>query len=159
MEFSTQSFVVFLSILWFIVYWILGGVFFAALTILRLGRVRKVRFSCLFTILAAICGLSASHYGMKLGEGAIVECTKNASGYAETISAIFGCGFSAVFGAFLIGAAVLTFGGLFIMSLSKSKSKPWITFSEEETEEEVGGDGVSEKSDVINTGEGDSKFF
>lgn len=159
MEFSTQSFSVFLSILWFIVYWILGGVFFATLTILKLGRVRKVRFSCLFTILAAVCGTSASYYGMKLGEESILECAKTASGYTETISAIFGCGFSAILGTFLIGSAVLTFGGLFIMALSKSKSKPWITFSEEEPDTENHKDGVSEKTDINNTDDGASKYF
>ena len=58
------SLVILLSIFWFLAYWVLGGVFFAVITILRLGKIRMVRFSCLFTILALLLGVSASYFGI-----------------------------------------------------------------------------------------------
>ena len=127
-------FITTLSILWFLVYWILGGVFFAIITVIRLGRIRKVRFSCLFSILSLFLGVSAAYLGMKYSQGAIQICLIDATTKAETVSAIFGCGFAGIFGTFLLGAFVLTIGGFIIMVLSKSKTKPWIVLeSQEET--------------------------
>ncbi len=137
MDFEPNSLTTFLAIVWFIVYWVLGGVFFAVLAILKLGRLKKVRFSCLFTVLAAFCGYVAAFWGTLYGDQAIRVCLQQAQTKAEVITSLFGCGFSAVFGAFLAGAAVLTFGGLVIMSMSKSKSKPWIVLEQTETGQDV----------------------
>jgi len=148
MLYNLSSFVIFLSILWFFVYWILGGVLFALLTILRLGRVKKVRFSCLFTILSAACGFGAAYYGMQYAQESVSICVSEAVNRAQTVAAVFGCGFSGVFGAFLIGAAILTFGGFVILAISKSKAKPWIVLEE-----------AGEVGEVGEVREGKSKFF
>jgi hypothetical protein len=114
-------FLTFLSLLWFLVYWILGGVFFALVAIARLGRVRRVTFSCLFTLLALACGFGAAWGGMKLAQHDVNRCLQIAETRAEAISAVFGCGFVGVFGAFMLGAAVLVFGGFLIMAVSSTK--------------------------------------
>ncbi|MFC1787762.1 hypothetical protein ACFLZY_00910 [Patescibacteria group bacterium] len=125
----------FLALIWFIFYWIFGGVFFAVMALLRLGRVRKVRFSCLFSVLTVIVAFGTAFSGMNLARDAQTKCLLQAENKAEIITAIFGCGAAGVFGTFLLGAAVLILGGFLIMALSKSHSKPWITFDhEEETE-------------------------
>ncbi len=131
-----QLFTIILGLLWFLVYWILGGVFFALVAILRLGRVRKVRFSCLFSILAFFTGAISAFYGVQFGKDSIRECVVNAKTQAEVITAIFGCGFAGIFGVFLIGAAVLVLGGFLLMAISKSKTKPWIVFDQDEAEVE-----------------------
>jgi len=136
MDISFSSFSAFLAILWFLVYWILGGVFFAVITILRLGRIHKVRFSCLFSILAFVCGFGASVIGLSYSHNAVDTCLMEATSRAESVTAIFGCGFAGVFGAFLLGAAVLTLGGFIIMALSKSHTKPWLVLKDEEEEAE-----------------------
>jgi hypothetical protein len=135
MDVGLQSFVTFLSILWFFIYWVLGGVFFAVMAILRLGRVRKVRFSCLFTILAGASAIGAAYFGVRSAESAIKTCVVEAASKLQTKVAIIGCGFSGIMGVFLIGALVLTVGGFLIMMISKSKAKPWIIFDMEEQEE------------------------
>ena len=81
-----------LSILWFLVYWILGGVFFAIVTVIRLGRIRKVRFSCLFSILSLFLGVSAAYLGMRHSQTAVNACLAEASNKAEVVAAMFGCG-------------------------------------------------------------------
>jgi hypothetical protein len=139
MESDPTSFLVFLSIFWFAVYWVLGGVFFAILTILRLGRVRKVRFSCLFSLLCGVVGYGAAYAGIRFSEQAVADCVATAQNKVERITALFGCGFSSVFGFFLIGAAVLTLGGLILLVISRSKTKPWIvidTVGEEASDNE-----------------------
>lgn len=129
-------FTVILGFLWFLAYWILGGVFFSLVALLRLGRVRKVRFSCLFSILAFFTGATTAFYGVRFGQGSIQQCLVDAETKAEVITAIFGCGFAGIFGVFLIGAAVLVLGGFFLMSISKSQTKPWIILDEEEEDGE-----------------------
>ena len=148
MNYTPDSFFVFLSILWFLLYWVLGGVFFAVLTILRLGRIRKVRFSCLFSLLALVSGVGASYWGLQTGRESIEACVASAETRVEMVTAVFGCGFAGVFGSFLAGAGVLVLGGFILMAMSKSKSKPWIVLDESEEEVEPA---VSTK--------GESKFF
>ncbi len=126
MDFSFSSFATYLSILWFLVYWILGGVFFAVIAILRLGRVRKARFSCLFSLWALLIGVGTAFKGLEYSDHAIRLCLNGVTTRAQVVSAIFGCGFAGVFGAFLLGALAMTIGGFLIFGISRSKSKPWI---------------------------------
>ncbi len=135
---SFVSFTLFLGFLWFLFYWILGGVLFALVAILRLGRVRKVRFSCLFSFWSLLCGAGAAWGGVKLAQDSITSCYLLAQTKAEVLTAFFGCGFAGVFGAFLLGAAVLTLGGFLIMEISKNKNAPWITLEDHSDEGEDG---------------------
>lgn len=135
---SFASFTIFLGFLWFLLYWILGGVLFALVAILRLGRVRKVRFSCLFSIWSLLCGVGASWSGVKLAQDSIASCYLLARTKAEVLTSFFGCGFAGIFGMFLLWAAVLTLGGFFFMEISKNKHAPWLTFDETEDGEGEG---------------------
>ena len=132
-----SSFIIFLAIVWFLMYWVIGGVFFAVMAIIRLGRVRKVRFSCLFTLLAMICAVGASYLGMNSARQAILGCSTAGAGHAQLIIAVMGCGFAGIMGMFLFGGFVLTVGGFVIMGLSKPKTKPWITFDQDAEEDEM----------------------
>ena len=125
-----------LGFLWFLVYWILGGVLFSLVALLRLGRIRKVRFSCLFTIVSFIAGVATAFLGVRYGNESINTCLVKAASQAEAITAIFGCGFVGIFGAFLLGAAAVVVGGFLIMEISKSKNKPWINLDMDQVEEE-----------------------
>ncbi|TAL50423.1 hypothetical protein EPN81_02860 [Patescibacteria group bacterium] len=130
------SFFIVLSLLWFLVYWVLGGVFFAIMTVMRLGRLRKVRFSCLFSILSLLVGMGAAYAGMKGSQEAVRDCLGQAANNTEKMMALFGCGAASIFGMFLLGSLVLTIGGFLIMIISKSKTKPWIVLDPEEMPEE-----------------------
>ncbi len=112
-------------------YWVLGGVFFAVITIIRLGRLRKLRFSCLFSLLSLIVGVASAYFGVSSSQGAVGECLATAVTRAEKITAVFGCGFASILGSFLLGSLALTIGGFIIMALSKSKTKPWIMLEPE----------------------------
>ncbi|OHB20621.1 MAG: hypothetical protein A3J67_02840 [Parcubacteria group bacterium RIFCSPHIGHO2_02_FULL_48_10b] len=132
---DTSFLVGIISVVWFLIYWIFGGVFFALLAILRFGNVRKLRFSCLFSLLAAGVGIASAWYGIRYSEQTITECLASAENRAQVITAIFGCGFVGVVGAFIIGILVIVLGGLIIMFISKTNSKPWISMDGEEEEE------------------------
>lgn len=153
MDPQLTSLVILLSIFWFLVYWVLGGVFFALIAIMRLGRIRMVRFSCLFTLLALLMGASASYVGVERSQTDVLSCLLNAQTKAETVMAVFGCGFASIFGIFLVGAAVLTLGGFLIMAISKSKTKPWIIL--EEPQEEA----LPQETTPVEAQVPESKFF
>jgi hypothetical protein len=51
---------------WFIIYWILGGVFFALVAATRFMHTRKAMFSCLFTIGSVGAAYGASITGIIL---------------------------------------------------------------------------------------------
>lgn len=147
----------FLSILWFLIYWILGGVFFAVIAILRLGRVRKVRFSCLFTLWALLIGVGVAFKGLEYSRDAITQCLKSSGSQAEMVVAVFGCGAVGVFGAFLLGALMITIGGFLIFAVSRTQTKPWI---ELHTEEEVlPEETVEQNQDGEGQGKKQSKYF
>lgn len=53
-----------ISLLWFILYWIAGGVVFAVVAVTRLLRMKKAQFSCLFTIASAAAAYGATTTGL-----------------------------------------------------------------------------------------------
>lgn len=130
MDAQLISFTVLLAIVWFLAYWILGGVFFAVVTVVRLGRVRKLRFSCLFSLLSLVVGAGSAVGAMLLSREAVSSCMYGGESNVETAAAVFGCSLVSVLGGFLIGAAVLIAGGFVIMALSRSKSQPWIVLED-----------------------------
>ena len=155
MDSGLSSFTVFLSIVWFVLYWILGGVFFAVIAIIRLGRVRKVRFSCLFTVLALTCGIGAAQFGMKYAQDSIRVCEISATRKAQQLISTIGCGLGEIIGTFLIGVIVLILIGFVLMELSKSKTKPWIVLDHEQEEKEE----EDEQTSLVKNNTKQSKYF
>lgn len=131
MEPELRALTILLGLLWSMMYWIAGGVLFALISLLRLGRVRKVRFSCLFSLLAFACGGVASYQAVSRSQGALNACLVDSHTQAETLVALFGCGFANFFLAFLLGAAALVAGGFAVMALSSTKIKPWVQLEPE----------------------------
>jgi len=129
-------FTLFLTVLWFLFYWIFGGVFFTVIAVIRLGRIKKVRFSCLYTIMAALAGYGAAKLGVYWAGDAMTRCLAEANGMSEQFAAIFACGIVGIFTAMLILAAVLVFVGFALMAISRSKEPRWFDHPDEEIKEE-----------------------
>ncbi|TAK04073.1 hypothetical protein EPO34_02865 [Patescibacteria group bacterium] len=139
MDPEVRALVILLALIWSLLYWVGGGVMFALVSLLRLGRVRKVRFSCLFTLLAFACGIGASVYGVGRSGAALNACLVASQTKAESLAALFGCGFSTILVAFLIGAAALVAGGFLILALASTSIRPWVRLEKdgEEPEEPI----------------------
>lgn len=121
-----------LALIWFLAYWVLGGVFFAVMAVLRFGSVRKVRFSCLFTILALGSAAGAAWGGLVMAADAVNACLLTSETKAEAVTAIFGCGFVGIFSAFGLGLAVIIGVGSLLLKISTTKTKPWINLEEQD---------------------------
>ncbi|MFH1766877.1 MAG: hypothetical protein ABH826_02165 [Patescibacteria group bacterium] len=124
---------------WFPIYWVFGGVFFATIAFLKVIKLRKVRFSCLFTLSSLAAAYGASYLGMRLGEGEIDSCLSSASGFLDRISAIIGCGILSLFLAGGIGFIVLLGLGMIILYISRAANQSWIDSDE----------GVREKTNLM----------
>ncbi|HLD18235.1 MAG TPA: hypothetical protein VJB99_04185 [Patescibacteria group bacterium] len=121
---DVSSFTILLSLFWFLFYWIFGGVFFAFVAILRLARMRKVRFSCLFSVLSVVCAVGAAVTGARWA-GPSLDLCASAEGIAE-FPFLLACGFAGVLSAMLLWTGILLLGGFFFFEISRRKDRSWL---------------------------------
>lgn len=125
-------YLIMLAVLWFLFYWIFGGAFFALISVFRIGRLKKARFSCLFTIFSAAAATGAAYFGMRWANESAKTCIDTAQSNFEGFVGFFGCSVVALGLAFLSGAVVVIVLGGIAMWLSSIK----ILLPEREEEEE-----------------------
>ena len=118
--------VIIVGLFWFPIYWILGGVFFAAVTFMRSIKLRRVRFSTYFSILSLIVAFGAAFGGMQLSYENGTTCTVPGAGFTETLSGVIGCGILEFVGIGFVGFIVLLFLGSLLMVLSKAQNQSWV---------------------------------
>jgi hypothetical protein len=127
MQTDLVVFIAFLSFLWFLAYWVLGGVFFATVTLLHLVHLHKVRFSCLFSLTALVCAIGAAVTGVKFAEDSFATCTPDAAGIEDGFIAALTCGFFGIMGGMLLWAGVLVLAGFVFLFVSRRREKTWLT--------------------------------
>lgn len=121
---QADTLVIILTLLWFLVYWIFGGIVFMIISLVRPGRMKRVRFSCLYTLVAALTGYGAAWLGMywatqaggSLPEATSVEDVAFLLGSLEFIGILLGLA---------VGFAVTFLAGWIIMLLSRSHEPSW----------------------------------
>lgn len=122
-----ESFTMLLAGAWFVVFWILGGVLFAAVATMHFLKLKKTRFSCLFSLASAAAAYGAAVTGIVVGKENIQDClivTSNYSFFRNIAPAFLGCGAKEIF---LSGAAwfvLLMLASLLLMLLSRRETKP-----------------------------------
>jgi len=115
------SYLVLLGALWFLFYWIFGGAFFALVSVFRLGRLKKLRFSCLFSLVSLIGAFFAAWTGMRFAEISASECLGIARTNVEGFVGFFGCSLVALTLSFLGGVVVVLLLGAVSLRLSSSR--------------------------------------
>lgn len=124
-----------IALFWFILFWLFGGVFFSAISIVRVIKLRKARFSCLFTLLSAVCAYGAAHTGIWWARNQIRECIAQTHDVFGKMASVVACGiFQEAFAA-AIWFGVLIFGGFMLLYLTRAENQSWID-SDEGLEEE-----------------------
>lgn len=120
------SFFVLLAVTWSLLYWVLGGVIFSIIALLKVGRIRRARFGCFFSSAAVGAGVLAAWAGLKLSAPAIAACDAVAVDRFSRWVEQFACGIIGIVGSFLGGFVLLLLVGAGLMLLSKSTTKSWI---------------------------------
>jgi hypothetical protein len=120
------SFTIIIAIFWFILYWVLGGVAFSILAMVRLAKMRKTRFSCLFTLTAAACALGASRTGLLLARNNVRTCLEGVDDRFERLASVIACGILEEVAAGIIWFLLLLLIGTVIMVLARADNQSWI---------------------------------
>ena len=120
------DFTLILAAFWFPIYWIIGSVVFATITIIQVVKLRKARFSCLFTILSAATAFAAAYAGLYYGQSQISVCLADAPDFFGALASVFACGVYSVFAAAGIGFVALILLGFIIYYISRAKNQSWV---------------------------------
>jgi len=115
-----------LSIILFFLYWLVGGVLFAIIALLRPSKIRKAQFSCLFTLACGGSAVGAAFVGTSIAQRPIARCLERTDGYFDSLAAVISCGVLPLTLAAIVGFIVLILVGLLLMLLSLSKNQSWI---------------------------------
>lgn len=137
-----MSFQVALTVITFLLYWIFGGVVFSIITALRLGRVQKTRFGCLFSSVSLGLAIIAAASGVTLAENQIARCQLSPSRWISWIES-FACGIIPIMSVMFIGFLILILVGVFLMyisTISESDQPEWIEQTLPEDHEEPMGE-------------------
>jgi hypothetical protein len=119
-----------IALFWFILFWIFGGVFFAAVGIMRVIKLRKARFSCLFTILSAVCAYAAAHTGVWWARKEIKECIAQTHDVFGKMASVVACGIFEEALAAVIWFTVLILGGFILLYLTRAENQSWLDSDE-----------------------------
>ncbi len=122
-----MTFVATLAFVWFLLYWIIGGVFFACVALLRLVRLRKVRFSCLFSLSAAICAFGAAWGSTKWLEKTSSSCLLLVTESKESLINLLSCGWLYFLLSAVVGLGLLIVIGFILLKASSWKDRTWLT--------------------------------
>lgn len=113
-----------LALVWFILFWVIGGVLFAVVALTRFLRIKKAQFSCLFTLASGAAAYGAATTGLIMSEGKAVLCLGSAAGPINVAKAIFGCSARDIFLSAGIWFALLIMLSILFMLLSQREGKP-----------------------------------
>ncbi|MFH1253483.1 MAG: hypothetical protein V1664_04100 [Candidatus Uhrbacteria bacterium] len=116
-----------LMICWFLLYWIFGGIFFACVALLKLKKIHKVRFSCLFSLFSAACAWGAAWYSVHWTEDKVDGCLAVQPILKKIPATILACGFWQFALSALAGLGILIIVGFGLLKLSSTKEKSWLT--------------------------------
>ena len=124
---SMPSMLIVLSIVWTFIYWILGGVFFSLIALLRMGRVRRTWFGCLFSFSALGLGTLAAWVGVLLAARNLDSCSAfpDADRWQQWLYQ-FSCGIVDYVGSALVGFLLLIVLGALLMLATTSTDHTWI---------------------------------
>jgi len=122
-----MMFVVTLALVWFFLYWIIGGVFFACVALLRLTRLRKVRFSCLFSLSAIVCAFGAAWGSTKWLEKTPDSCLTLVTQSKESLLLLLACGWWQFLLSAAVGLGLLIAVGFILLKISSWQDRTWLT--------------------------------
>lgn len=124
------------AFVWFVLYWILGGIIFSIAALFRVAKLRKAQFSCLFTLASMGCAYGATHTAYLLGQREITTCLVQAQDLFEELASVIACG---IFSIVLMGAlwfiGLLAIGSV-LLFLSRAKNQSWVDEKYEEKQPE-----------------------
>lgn len=125
---SVVAMTLLLTIVWFVVFWLVAGVMFAVIALVRFVKLNKARFSCLFTILSLVTAYGAAWMGVMsaVRNPAYERCLNRIDALYEAVPGAFVCAPQpVVFSAFLWFIFLLAMG-IGLMFFARLTDRPRI---------------------------------
>ena len=110
----------------FPIYWLIGGVFFAAVTFVRSLKLRRVRFSTYFSLLSLLTAFGASFAGLRFSIDNGTACLSQTPAFVDMLSGVVGCGILEFVAAGVLGFVVLLVLGSLLLVLSRASNQSWV---------------------------------
>ncbi len=126
MGFNLLLVTVILAMLWFVIYWLVGGVIFAVVAFSRLIHLKKAQFSCIFVVLSGLAAYGAAWMAVVSATGNHRACFAKIVGIYDALPAMFACATrETVFSGLLWFVFLMTLGiGLMFISQSADHGRP-----------------------------------
>jgi hypothetical protein len=118
-----------LTLLWFVLFWIIGGVIFATIGLVRFLRVNKNRFSCLFTFFSLAAAFGAAWTGiaatnMPGPHACLVRQGLDHLPLTQILPSLFNCSYNEVLSAAGLWFLFLLAVGIILLLISRTPEKP-----------------------------------
>ena len=121
---DSGSLTLLVALVWFIVYWIFGGVFFAIVVASRFINLRKARFSCLFSIASGVLAYAAATTTLLTAQLPMRACAKVTKEGTDAFLGLLKCAPKAFFASGFLWFAVLVLIGAVAVLLSRAEKRP-----------------------------------
>lgn len=122
------GFLLVLALLWFVLFWVIGGVIFAIVGLVRFLRLNKNRFSCLFTVLSAVTGFGAAWMGLLAARAkdttGCLDSSTSFTGITHFFPNLFACSSQEVLYSAGLWFLFLMAAGILLLFISRSPERP-----------------------------------
>ncbi len=113
-----------LTLLWFVMYWLVAGVLFAIVNLTRFMRVNTARFSCLFTLMSFATAYAAAWTGYVAASRSNARCLAAIDAPYEAIPGLFRCATTIMLSNGVLWFIVLLAAGIGLMFISRLPERP-----------------------------------
>lgn len=123
------SLLVILTILWFVAFWIIGGIIFAIVGLVSFLRLNKNRFSCLFTIFSGLAAFGGAWMGLLAAHSAhpfmcLPKGIPKNFGITASFPNLFSCAYQEVLSAAGLWFLFLLAAGIILLFVSRTPEHP-----------------------------------
>jgi predicted permease len=112
------------TLLWFVLYWIVAGVIFAIIGLVRFMRINTARFSCLFTLMSFATAYAAAWTGYVAAARTNARCLAEVNAPYEAIPGLFRCATTIMVSNAILWFIVLLAIGIALMFISRLPDRP-----------------------------------
>ena len=111
--------IILLTLMWFVIYWMLGGVMFAVVALVKFMRINKAQFSCLFAVSSGIAAYAAAWMGVAAAQNTSLACIAKIKTAYLIIPGLFRCASREVIATGILWFILLMATGIIIMFISR----------------------------------------
>ena len=127
MEASPALITLAFTLLWFVLYWLLAGVLFAIVGLVRFMRINTARFSCLFTVFSFASAYGAAWTGYVAASRQSPRCLADIQATYEAIPGLFRCAPTIMISNGVLWFIVLLALGIGLMFVSRLPDRPRVS--------------------------------